>query len=303
MAGEFVLIRELGPREGFQTLPSIYPTAKKLELIEALCKTGVREIEAASFVKPDRVPQMADAEDVVRGLPEAGQTKFLGLYLNREGFERAEKTGRLSNSGWIYSAASAQFLKRNNNREFSDVLKEIPSWLEAFKSFKKDFHGVMISTAFGCNYEGEIAPARVVDQLVQIKAKAAEGGTSFREISLADTMGWGTPKKIKELVAAVRREFPQTAISLHLHDTRGTGIANVQAGLDAGVRIFESSVGGIGGCPFAKGAAGNVCSEDLIYLLHSEGFETGIDLAAYVEAARAAEKILGISLPGKYFRV
>lgn len=299
---EFVLIRELGPREGFQTLPAVYPTARKLELIQALCLTGVREIEVASFVRPDRVPQMADAEDVVKGLPVSSRAKFLGLYLNKDGFERAEKAGRLSNSCWIYSAASGTFLKKNNNREFADVLNEIPDWLSAFKAAGKDPHGIMISTAFGCNYEGQIPAEKVLEQLRRIFAKASGFGASFREISLADTMGWGTPRKIKELVGAVAAEFPGVAISLHLHDTRGTGIANAQAGLEAGVRIFEASVGGIGGCPFAKGAAGNICTEDLAYLLHAEGFETGIDLARYVDAARAAEKILGISLPGKYFR-
>lgn len=303
MPKEHILIRELGPREGFQTLAKVYSTDIKLQLIEALAKTGVREIEVASFVRPDKVPQMADAEELVRQLPIVPGVKYLGLYLNHDGFRRAEATGKLSNSAWIYSAASATFLKKNNNRTFDDVLVELPSWLGVFRDSAREPHGIMISTAFGCNYEGEVAPKIVIEQLRRLVKKADEQGSRFSEVSLADTMGWATPTKVKNLVQLVGKEFPQMTISLHLHDTRGTGIANVYAGLEAGIRIFESSVAGVGGCPFAKGAAGNVCTEDLVYLCHSEGFETGINLDHYVDAAKLAEKLLNMNLPGRYFKV
>jgi hydroxymethylglutaryl-CoA lyase len=299
---EKVYLRELGPREGFQTLPQVIPTAAKLELIRLLGLSGVPEIEIASFVRPDKVPQMADAETIVKDFVAQPGVKYTALYLNAHGFERAEGAGRLSNDGWLYVAASDTFLKRNNNSTVAEMVAKIPEWLDLFKRFGKALHGVMISTAFGCNYEGVISQTRVLDILGMVQAQLQAHGCSPAEISLADTMGWGTPPKVKTLVSAVRERFPASEVSLHLHDTRGTGMANVYAGLEAGVRIIDCSVGGMGGCPFAKGAAGNVPTEDVAFMCQELGIQTGVSLQKLCAAARYAESVVGAPLPGKLYK-
>ncbi|NDC36874.1 MAG: hydroxymethylglutaryl-CoA lyase, partial [Proteobacteria bacterium] len=273
-----VYLRELGPREGFQTLPQVIPTSSKLELIRLLGQAGVPEIEVTSFVRADRVPQMADADTVVRECVKVPGVKYTALYLNYQGFERAESTARLDNDGWIYIAASETFLKRNNNVTIAETIAKIPQWLGLFKRFNKPLHGVMISTAFGCNYEGPISQERVLDILEQVQYQLNTVGSRPIEISLADTMGWGTPVRVRHLINAVREKFPGSEVSLHLHDTRGSGMANVYAGLEEGIRIIDCSIAGMGGCPFAKGAAGNVPTEDVAFLCQELGIETGVSL-------------------------
>ena len=298
-----IYIRELGPREGFQTLAQIVPTLKKLELIEALGKIGVREIELTSFVRPDRVPQMADSEEIVAQYkPESG-VKYTALYLNEHGFKRAEDCKRLSNDGWIYLAASETFLKRNNNTTLDEAIASTSRWIELFKLHKKETISVMISTAFGCNYEGKIEQSKVISILDQTISKIEDLGGRIKEVSLADTMGHGTPESVKRLVASAQAKFPKANISLHLHDTRGSGLANVYAGLEMGVTTFDCSIAGLGGCPFAKGAAGNVCTEDVAYMCEEMGVKTGIDLDLAVKAAKLAEKIVGSPLPGKLHKL
>lgn len=297
-----VYLRELGPREGFQTITQVIPTASKLELVRLLGLTGLKEIEITSFVRPDKVPQMADAEALVRELVAVSGVKYTALYLNPNGFERAEGTGKLSNDGWLYVAASETFLRKNNNTSIDEFISAIPGWLTLFERFKKPLHGLMISTAFGCNYEGAIAPDRVLGILARIKAEIQRHGPLPTEISLADTMGWGSPTKVGYLVGEVRNLFPSAEVSLHLHDTRGSGMANVYAGLEAGVRIFDSSIGGMGGCPFAKGAAGNVPTEDVAFLCKELGIRTDVNLDKLCQAAKYAETIVGSPLPGKLYK-
>jgi len=300
-----VYLRELGAREGFQTLAEVVGTARKVELIEALAQTGVPEIEVTSFVRPDRVPQMADAEQVVVAVkelaPKYPATKFTALYLNSKGFERAQSSPGLRNDAWIYTAASAEFLKRNNNQTHQQVLDQIPVWIDTFKRAGMPMHGVMISTVFGCNFQGRIENDIVLEHLDKIIDRLGASARP-REISLADTMGWGSPERVQQLVHAVRAAFSDVRVSLHLHDTRGAGMANVYAGLLAGVDLFDCSVGGLGGCPFAKNAAGNVATEDVAYLCGELGIETGVSLDLYRQAAQLAEKIIGASLPGRYYR-
>lgn len=297
-----ITIREVGPREGFQTISKVIPTAHKLELIEALAKTGVRQIEVTSFVRPDRVPQMADAEDLARSLVHYEGVRYSALYLNKAGFERAEACKRISNDAWLYTAASSTFLKRNNNLTFDDVVDGVPEWLTVFAKAGKSLHGLMISTAFGCNYEGAVSHDTVLRIIAEIHKRVEDGGQRIREICLADTMGWASPLALKALVTKVREAFPGSEVSLHLHDTRGTAMANVFAGLEEGVKVFEASVGGMGGCPFARGAAGNVASEDVAFMCREMGISTGLSLEAYVEAARIAERIVGKELPGKLYK-
>jgi len=298
-----VRIREVGPREGFQTLSASVPTEQKLALITALGKTGVKDIELTSFVRPDRVPQMADAEQVVNLYEQVKGVNYTALYLNKKGFHRAEKSGRLNNEGWLYIAASETFLKRNNNLLIVDVLNAIPEWITLFGEYNKSLQGLMISAAFGCNAEGEIPPAKVLEIIKAVLHRIKDLGATLPEVCLADTMGWATPDKLKKLIAQIKKLYPELLISLHLHDTRGMGIANVYAGLCEGVSCIDASVGGLGGCPFAKGSAGNVATEEVVYLCNELGIKTGIDLRKYIVAARIAEEIADMPLPGKLHRM
>ncbi len=299
-----VRINEEGPREGFQIEPGPIPTARKVELIDALSETGLEQIQVASFVNPKKVPGMADAEEVVRLFKRKPGVRYTALWLNDKGLERAIATGRLDIAGNLPLTASEKFLMRNQNRTMAENVKALHETVAMYKKYNVPVHRGSVMAAFGCNFEGDIPPARVVDLVQQIFDIAAEHGLEIRDISLADTMGWATPASIRRVVGAVRERFPHVRINLHLHDTRGMGIANAYAGLEMGVDSFDASVGGLGGCPFAahKGAAGNVCTEDFVFMCEEMGIETGIDLDRLIEAALLAEQIVGHPLPGSVMK-
>lgn len=295
-----VHINEEGPREGFQIESGAIPTARKIELIEALSETGLKRMQIVSFVNPKRVPGMADAEDVVRGFKPKPGVDYTALWLNEKGLERARATGKLTLEGKISIYASEKFSIKNNNRttaqEFEYARRVLESYIE---------HGIpvergSIASAFGCNYQGDIPVQTIMDILRRIFDLAEEYGIELKELSFADTMAWATPVQIKRLIGAVREKYPDQRLNLHLHDTRGMGIANAYAGLEMGVDMFDASVAGLGGCPFAghKGAAGNVCTEDLVFMCEEMGIATGIDLERLIECARLAEDIVGHRLPG-----
>jgi hydroxymethylglutaryl-CoA lyase len=247
---------------------------------------------------------MADADELIAslGIPPTG-VEYTGLYLNSRGFDRALKHSNLTNRGWIYLATSNQFLHHNANSSIDTELAAIPEWKERFRNAGVPFFGIMISTAFGCGYEGKAAAFQLEPVLRRVKAALDLQGIELAEVSLADTVGMGTPDDVRRGVAAVREIFPKAAPSLHLHDTRGLALINAQAGLESGVAIFESSLGGVGGCPFIPGAAGNIVTEDLINFCAELGIETGIDLKQYCEIVRRLEGLLGAKLPGKMSRV
>lgn len=294
-------IQEEGPREGFQIEPGPISTERKIELIDALSETGLHKIQVASFVNPKRVPGWADADDVIRGFKAKQGVVYHALWLNEKGIERAmQHSDRLTHMGSISTTASETFMKHNTNRGF-EINREVQrGQIKLYKKYGIPVRRASIMTAFGCNFEGEIAPQLVVDRLKEILNIADEEGTPIEILSIADTMGWAAPNGIKQVVGKVRETWPDKRICLHLHDTRGMGVANVYAGLEMGVDLFDSSVAGLGGCPFAalKGAAGNVCTEDIVFLCNEHGIETGIDLDALIEVARLAEDIVGHPLPG-----
>ena len=294
-------IQEEGPREGFQIEPGPISTERKIELIDALSETGLQKIQVASFVNPKRVPGWADADDVIRGFKSKEGVVYHALWLNEKGIERAmQHSDRLTHMGSISTTASETFMKHNTNRGF-EINREVQrGQIKLYKKYDIPVRRASIMTAFGCNFEGEIAPQLVVDRLKEILDIADEEGTPIEILSIADTMGWAAPNGIKQVVGKVRETWPDKRICLHLHDTRGMGVANVYAGLEMGVDLFDSSVAGLGGCPFAalKGAAGNVCTEDIVFLCNEHGIETGIDLDALIEVARLAEDIVGHPLPG-----
>lgn len=294
-----VMIREDGPREGFQLLERIVPIEDKLELIRRLSQTGVKSIETTAFVRPDRVPQHADAEKLVSQLTAVDGVRYRALYLNEKGLLRARQFPQLELEGYLMLAASEAFLKKNNNVTLDEAIAGTGKWLTLFKENKLPLERLMLSTAFGHQDEGVIPPEKVVAILDRVLKEISSHGMTLEEVTLADTTGWANPLSVQTLVKAVRSRWPEIELGLHLHDTRGTGMANVLAGLQVGVSRFDCSVGGMGGCPFAKGAAGNVPTEDVAFLCQQLGIETAIDLEAYIDCAKFAEKIAGKPLPGK----
>lgn len=297
---KFVRLNEEGPREGFQIEKGAIPTARKIELVDALSETGLQQIMVASFVNPARVPGMADADEIVAGFKRKPGILYTGLWLNDKGFLRAVASKRLDLFGSISLTASAAFLARNQRRTIEENVQAQREMVQLFKQNNVPVERGGIMAAFGCNYQGDVTTADVLRQVQYIKEIAAESELDIKVLSLADTMGWATPAAVTRLVGEVRSKHPEFRINLHLHDTRGMGIANAYAGVMMGVDLFDSTVGGLGGCPFAanSGAAGNVCTEDLVFMLSEMGVETGVDLEKLIEVARLAEDIVGHPLPG-----
>ena len=282
-------IVEVGPRDGLQSEPGVLPTATKVEFIERAIAAGVRRVEVTSFVNPRRVPQMADAEAVLQALPRRDGVYYIGLVLNRKGFERAAAAG--CNEIGMAVVASDTFNQRNQGVTTEE---SIAAWLEIAAAAK--LAGirpqVTVSAAFGCPFAGEVPVQRVVD----IARRVAEAEPF--EIALADTIGVGVPAQVIELVARVREAVPNVALRCHFHNTRNTGLANAFAAVQAGVRTLDASLGGIGGCPFAPAATGNIPTEDLVYMLQRSGYPTGIDLAAAIAASKWLQQQLGRPVPG-----
>lgn len=295
-----IRINEEGPREGFQIEKGVIPTARKIELIESLAETGLKQIQTVSFVNPKNVPGMADAEEVALGFTRKPGVRYTALWLNEKGLQRALQTGKFDIRGTISLTASEQFLLRNQKRTLAENLQAQHSIIDMFKTNKVEVDRCSVMAAFGCNFEGDIGAARVLEIIGQAMDLAVEHELKIRTISLADTMAWATPALIRRTVGAVRDKYPDHEVVLHLHDTRGMGIANAYAGLEMGISTFDAAVAGLGGCPFAahSGAAGNVCTEDLVFMCDEMGIETGIDLEKLIESAVLAEGIVGHALPG-----
>lgn len=298
-----VHIHEEGPREGFQIEPGPIASADKVRLIEALADTGLHHVQCVSFVDPKRVPQMADAEEVARSIRRREGVRYTGLWLNLKGLQRARATP-LDIAGSIGLSASESFSVRNNGKDTEGLLAAQRQMLEYLIEEGIPLASGIITTAFGCNLEGAIPVARVVQQVERLLGVVAEYGLKLPVLRLADTVGWANPNAIASVIGAIRERWPEQRLGLHLHDTRGTAMANALVGLQLGVDTFDSACGGLGGCPFAghAGAAGNICTEDLVFLCEEMGIATGIDLEALVECARLAESIVGHPLPGKLMR-
>ena len=300
-----VHITEEGPREGFQIEKGPIATANKIALIDALSQTGIDRIQIVSFVNPKNVPGMADAENVVRGITPRPGVAYTALWLNEKGFQRALKfSDRLTNTGTIQLSASEKFSIRNQNRTAAQQLAGQHAIVDMYKASGVPVERGSIMAAFGCNFEGDIPMSRLLTLTEQILEVAREHGVTLRYLTLADTMAWATPLAVKHAVGALRERWPELDVALHLHDTRGMAIANAYAGLEMGVTRFDSSVAGLGGCPFAghQGAAGNICTEDLVFMCNELGIRTGIDLDALIECAKVAETIVGHPLPGSVMK-
>jgi hydroxymethylglutaryl-CoA lyase len=298
-------IVEVGPREGFQYegigRPEAISVADKVRLIAALAQTGLRTIQVASFVHPKIVPQMADAVEVLAALPAVPGVAYTGIYLNDSGLRRALAAPNLTLVADLVLSASEAFALRNQKRDLAADAQAAWAMAAVYRE-----HGLTVDTgnimaAFGCNFEGPIAAARVLERAAILQDVAEATGGALRLLNLADTMGWADPALIVKTVEAVRAQFPSTRISLHLHDTRGLAVANVLAALQCGVDRFETAIGGLGGCPFAgiTGAAGNVATEEVALLCRRLGIVTGLDLPALLQAAAVAAQVVGHKLASR----
>lgn len=283
-----VQIVEVSPRDGLQNEATPVTTDQKVELINRAIAAGAKRIEVTSFVNPKRVPQMADAEAVLAALPKDNGVSYIGLALNGRGFDRALAAGA-SEVNYVL-VASDTFSRRNNG---APTLETLSGWAEVAAAAKaaKIPTSVTIGASFGCPFEGEVPVARVVE----VAQRAAEHGVD--EIALADTIGVASPADVVERFRAVAEALPGIRLRAHFHNTRNTGIANAYAAVSVGVGVLDSSLGGIGGCPFAPAATGNIPTEDLVYMLNRMKIDTGIDLAAAIDAARWLEGIIGRTNP------
>lgn len=283
-----VTIIEVGPRDGLQSEPEILSTDAKVEFIRRAIEAGVRALEVTSFVHPKRVPQMADAEAVIQALPKRTDVRFIGLVLNRKGFERARAAG-LGEIGMAV-VASDTYNQRNQGVPTSESVK---AWLDIAREARASGMraNVMISSAFGCPFEGEVPLRRVLDLVDQVMA-----GEPI-ELGLADSIGVGVPAQVTEMIGAVRERVGNVPIRCHFHNTRNTGLANAYAAVEAGVASLDASIGGIGGCPFAPAATGNIPTDDLLYMLERSGVETGVSLEKVIEASKWLQQQLGRSTP------
>ena len=295
-------IHEEGPREGFQIEPGPIATADKIRLIDALSQTGLKHIQVCSFVNPKIVPGWADADAVAAGFTPKDGVHYSALWFNAKGLERAlALKDRLSLYGSITMTASEAFTRKNLNRTHAENLEAQRKQAAVHLGHGVEIRRISVQAAFGCNYQGDVPVADVIRVLEDGFAIAAEAGVTVKIISLADTMGWAIPPRIERVIGEVRSRWPDQRLSLHLHDTRGMAVANAYAGLRMGVTRFDSTVGGLGGCPFAgqKGAAGNISTEELVMLCEELGIATGVDLDALIEVGRMAEQIVGHQLPSE----
>jgi hydroxymethylglutaryl-CoA lyase len=289
---KWISVREVGPRDGLQNEDPV-PTKDKIELIDRLSATGVTRIEAVSFVRPEAIPQMADADEVWRGIERAADVRYSALVPNLRGARRALDAGLAEIE--VVVSASDTHNRRNVNRSTEESLDDIATVIDEAHQRGVSCQ-VVVSTAWGCPYEGDVP----VDRVVRVASRAVADGAD--SISFGDTTGMATPGRVWSLVGDFRSAHPDTALNLHFHNTRGTGLANVLAALELGVADFDASVGGLGGCPYAPGATGNIATEELVHMVADMGIETGIDLAALIDAAADAERIVGRELSSQVLR-
>jgi len=289
---ETISLREVGPRDRLQTEDPV-PTQATIELIDRLSATGVRRIEAVSFVRPDAIPQMADADEVWKGIGRAADVRYSALVPNLRGARRALGAGVTEIEAVV--SASDTHNRKNVRRSTEESLDDIAAIIDEAHQRGVPCQ-VIVSTAWGCPYEGDVPVRRVVE----VAGRAVAGGAD--SVSFGDTTGMATPGRVRSLVGEFRSAYPDAALNLHFHNTRGTGLANVLAALELGVADFDASVGGLGGCPYAPGATGNIATEELVHMVEDMGIGTGVDLAAMIDAAADAERIVGRRLPSQVLR-
>jgi hydroxymethylglutaryl-CoA lyase len=288
-----VTVVEVGPRDGLQNEATALTVEDRVIFCNALLAAGLRVVEVGSFVSPKWVPQMAGSEEVYRRVAGRSGARLPMLVPNRKGFDLALAAGVRDIA--VFTAASETFNRKNTNAGIDESLARFGEFLPEARDRSLWVRGY-ISTCFGCPYEGAVAPAKVVDVARRLAAAGCD------ELSIGDTIGLAVPTQVSALMRSLQDALPGTPLAVHFHDTRGTALANVLAALQAGIAIVDSSAGGLGGCPYAPGASGNLATEDLLYMLHGMSIETGVDLARVVSASRALARRLGRPLPSKYLQ-
>jgi isopropylmalate/homocitrate/citramalate synthase len=288
-----VKVCEMGPRDGLQNESGVVATADKIRYIDLLSASGLAVIETTSFVRPSAIPQLSDAEEVMAGIERRPGVTYLCLVPNLRGLDRARAAGARAIA--VFTAASDAFTRRNINMTIDESLETFRDVVKAARAGGLWIRGY-VSTAFGCPYEGAVP----VENVVRVASALAEMGVD--EISIGDTIGVGTPNQVVEVAGALQTQMPVERLAMHFHDTRGTALANVVAALQMNVTIFDSSSGGLGGCPYAPGATGNLATEDLLYMLHGMGIETGVDLARVRDASRFIASALGRDVVSRAYR-
>jgi hydroxymethylglutaryl-CoA lyase len=283
---QHVKIREVGPRDGFQNEPEVIPTRDKVRLIDMLARTGLKRLEVTSFVRADVIPQLSDAREVLGAIDPPDDVALSVLIPNERGLDNALELRDRFREVNVFLSASETHNRKNVNRSVEESLSGLERVIARVSDAGLRCEGV-ISVSFGCPYEGHVPPERVFG----IAERLAAAGCA--EVGFGDTTGMANPAQVGEFFRAARERLPEVELTAHFHNTRGQGLANVFAALEAGVRSFESSFGELGGCPVPKGATGNIASEDLVSMLHEMGYETGIDLNALIEAGREAQRVLG----------
>lgn len=285
-----VTVYEVGLRDGLQNEAAFVPTAEKIALATMLADAGLRRIEVTSFVSPRWIPQLADHAEVARGVPKRPGVVYSALVPNRRGLENALSTG-LEEIAVFMSASDAHSLK-NINKTVDQAVEVLSGVVDGARSHGLRVRGYL-STVFGCPYEGSVDPAKAHEVVLRLLAMGID------ELSLGDTIGVANPLQVRRFIARIARDVPLERVALHMHDTRGTALANVLAGLDSGIRIFDAAFGGLGGCPYAPGASGNLATEDLVYMVDGMGLSPGIDLDLLIRASERAADLVGRPLPSK----
>jgi hydroxymethylglutaryl-CoA lyase len=286
---EHVKVREVGPRDGFQNEPEVIATDEKVRLIDMLARTGLERLEVTSFVRPDVIPQLADAREVLQAIDLPESVSRSVLIPNERGLDNALELRDRFDEVNLFLSASETHNRKNVNRSIEESLSGLERVIERAREAGLRCEGV-ISVSFGCPYEGHVPPERVFEIAERLAAAGCE------EVAFGDTTGMANPLQVREFFAAARERLPEVELTAHFHNTRGQGLANVLAALDEGVRSFESSFGELGGCPVPKGATGNIASEDLVSMLHEMGYVTGIDIDRLIECGREVQRVLGRAL-------
>jgi hydroxymethylglutaryl-CoA lyase len=293
-----VTVYEVGPRDGLQNEGRTVALEDKLALVRALAEAGLSRVEATSFVSPRWIPQLADAAELTLRLPRVPGTSYVVLVPNQRGLQRLVET--LERAGEdhppvdaaVFLSASETHTKKNINRTIEEAFRDLEEVVPAALAKGLRVRGY-VSTVWGCPYEGAVDPARAAAVVHRLLALGCH------QVSLGDTIGVGTPNQTRRILELLLREARPDALALHMHDTRGTALANVLVGLEEGITTFDASIGGLGGCPYAPGASGNLATEDLVYMLHGMGYETGVDFEKLVRAGALAQRLVGRALPGK----
>jgi len=298
-----VVFHEEGPREGFQIERQQFSAKDRAELVDALAASGLEQVQVGSFVSPKAIPTMADTRDVFAAINPRSGTRYTALWLNENGYRRAADAPNITLDGKILLYTTEPFSQRNNGCSVEEMRRRQSDWVDLYVGDGVVYEQAYVLTAFGCNFQGEVPLSDVVESADYALQLARDRSLPLPRIVLADTVGRANPEEIKRRIGAIRDLEPNAPIGLHLHDTRGMGAANLYAALEMGVDMFDSSIAGLGGCPYAKHAnthgAGNICTEDMVLMCSEMGIETGIDLPALIEAALMAERIIGRPLAGK----